>query len=111
MPKDHYLFNLDHKKISSNYLNYNNLHYIFFDGSTELLNDERFKKIKKKTNIYYVGRLSEFWRNIENSQPLFDEDLNTLIKNIEYTKKSILFFIKVFLKNFSLQFLVLKNLD
>ena len=48
MPKEHYLFNLDDKNLDLNYLKFNHLHYIFFDGSTEFINDERFKKIKKK---------------------------------------------------------------
>ena len=82
MPKDHYLFGLDDKNIDENYLKFNQLHYIFLDGSTEFLYDERFKKIKKKTNIYYVGQLNEFWKNVDNSQPLFNDDLKTLIENI-----------------------------
>ncbi len=100
MPKGHYLFNLDDKNLDLNYLKFDHLHYIFFDGSTEFLNDERFKQIKKRTNIYYVGQLNQFWKNIENSQPLFNSDLNTLIENIEHTKKKFPFFYKkYFLKN------------
>lgn len=48
MPKDHYLFNLDEKKINNEYLNYNNLHYILLDGATEYLSDTRLGNIKKK---------------------------------------------------------------
>ena len=43
MPKEHYLFNLDEKKINNEYLNYKNLHYILLDGSTEFLNNLNIK--------------------------------------------------------------------
>ena len=79
------LFGLDDKNIDENYPKFNQLHYIFLDGSTEFLYDERFKN--KKTNIYYVGQLNEFWKNVDNSQPLFNDDLKTLIENIETSKK------------------------
>ena len=65
LPKEHYLFNLDETKIDTNYLNFDNLHYIFFDGSTEFLNDKRFKQIKKQTKIYYVGRLENFGKMLK----------------------------------------------
>ncbi len=101
LPKEHYLFNLDETKIDTNYLNFDNLHYIFFDGSTEFLNDKRFKQIKKQTNIYYVGRLEKFWKNVKDSRPLFsnlNDDLDKNIKNVK--KKYPIFFIKYFIKNF-----------
>src|SRR6056300_1321274 len=62
MPKDHFLFNLDHSEIKDkdDYLKYKHLHYIFLDGSVEYLEDQRFKKIRKEVNIYYVGKLNSF---------------------------------------------------
>jgi len=101
MPDDHYLFNLDDNQIDKNYLDYKNLHYIFFDGSTEFLNDDRFKNIKKKVNIYYVGQIPGFWENIKNCQPLFSDNINDLDRNIiEIKKKYPIFFKKYFLKIF-----------
>ena len=75
MPKNHYLFNLDEKQINDEYLNYDNLHYILLDGSTEYLQDKRLRNIKKKVNIYYVGKLDNFWKDIENAEPLFPDNL------------------------------------
>jgi hypothetical protein len=101
MPKDHYLFHLDKIDLDESYIKYSNLHYIFLDGPVNYLEDERFKKIKKKVNIHYVGKLNNFWRKIENSQPLFSNDLN---KNkeiiIETEKKFPIFFKKYYLKKF-----------
>ena len=79
MPKNHYLFNLDKKELDESYKKYDNLYYIFLDGPVQYLEDERFKKIKKKVNIYYVGRLNNFWKKVENSQPLFSNDLSASI--------------------------------
>ena len=100
MPKDHYLFNLDNKNLDQEYLNFKHLHYIFFDGSKEFLNDDRFKKIDGKINVYYVGKLNSFWKNIKNAQPLFsnNEDIELNIKKIK--KKFPIFFKKYFLKSF-----------
>ncbi len=99
MPKDHYLFNLDDKEIQKEYLNFKNLHYIFFDGSTEFFKDERFKKIEQKVNIYYVGKLNCFWKDVENAQPLFSDNLDDLNHNIvEIKKKFPIFFKKYFIK-------------
>ena len=76
MPEDHYLFDLDKTDLDESYKKYNNLHYIFLDGPVHYLEDERFKKIKKKVNIYYVGKLNNFWKKIENAHPLFSNDFN-----------------------------------
>ena len=99
MPKEHYLFNLDEKKINNEYLNYKNLHYILLDGSTEYLSDSRLKNIKKKVNIYYVGKLDNFWRNIKHAQLLFPENLNDFNNTLTKIKKKFpIFFKKYFLK-------------
>jgi len=99
MPKDHFLFNLDEKNIDNNYLKYKHLHYIFLDGPAHYLEDERFKKIKKEVNIYYVGKLNCFWKTIKNSQQLFSDDLNENLNTIELVKKKFpIFFKKYFLK-------------
>ena len=99
MPKEHYLFNLDEKKINNEYLNYKNLHYILLDGSTEYLSDSRLKNIKKKVNIYYVGKLDNFWRNNKHAQPLFQENLNDFNNTLIKIKKEFpIFFKKYFLK-------------
>jgi len=101
MPKDHYLFNLDEKKINNKYLNYNNLHYILFDGATEYLSDTRLHNIKKKVNIYYVGKLDNFWKDIKNSESLFPDSFdkfNDLLPKIK--KKFPIFFKKYFFKKF-----------
>ena len=95
MPKDHYLFNLDDKKIDKEYLNYKHLHYIFLDGSVEFLKDKRFKSINRKINIYYVGKLDSFWKDVENSKPLFSDDIEQvcLSRNVIRTKiKNLKFF-------------------
>ena len=99
MPKNHYLFNLDEKQINDKYLNYDNLHYILLDGSTEYLQDKRLRNIKKKVNIYYVGKLDNFWKDIENAEPLFPDNLdefNDLLPKIK--KRFPIFFKKYFLK-------------
>lgn len=99
MPKNHYLFNLDDKKINKDYLNYKHLHYIFLDGSIEFLKDKKYQNIKKKTNIYYVGKLDVFWKNIQKSQPLFSDDISEIEENIiEIKKKFPIFFKKYFFK-------------
>jgi hypothetical protein len=101
MAKDHYLFNLDEKKINNEYLNYNNLHYILFDGATEYLSDTRLHNIKKKVNIYYVGKLNNFWKDIKNSEPLFPasfDEFNDLLPKIK--KRFPIFFKKYFFKKF-----------
>ena len=101
MPKDHYLFNLDDKKINNEYLNYNNLHYILHDGATEYLSDTRLKNIKKKVNIHYVGKLDNFWQDIKNSKPLFPDTLNEFNDLLpEVRKRFPIFFKKYFLKKF-----------
>ena len=93
MPKDHYLFNLDDKKINNEYLDYNNLHYILHDGAIEYLSDTRLKNIKKKVNIYYVGKLDNFWKDIKNSKPLFPDSLNEFNKLLpEIRKRFPIFF-------------------
>ena len=89
MPKDHFLFNLDNNKINYDYLNYKNLHYIFLDGSVQYLEDERFKKITKEVNIYYVGKLDRFWSQINKAQPLFSDNLEENLKIIEQVQKKI----------------------
>ena len=99
MPKDHYLFNLDKKNLNENYEKYKYLHYIFLDGPVEYLEDDRFKKIKKKVNIYYVGKLNNFWKNIENSNPLFPNDLDKNLETISKIEKEFpIFFKKYYLK-------------
>jgi hypothetical protein len=101
MPKDHYLFNLDEKKINNEYLNYNNLHYILFDGATEYLSDTKLQNIKKKINIYYVGKFDYFWKDIKNSQSLFPasvDEFNDLLPKIK--KKFPIFFKKYLFKKF-----------
>ena len=99
MPKDHFLFNLDKKDIDNSYLNYKYLHYIFLDGAAEYLEDEKFKKIKSKVNIYYVGKLDNFWNNIKNSFPLYSDNINENLNTIKQVKKKYpIFFKKYFLK-------------
>ena len=101
MPKDHYLFDLDKIDLDESYIKYNNLHYIFLDGPVQYLEDERFKKIKKKVNIYYVGKLNNFWKKVENAHPLFSNDLKKnkdIISKIE--KEFPIFFKKYYLKKF-----------
>lgn len=101
LPENHYFFNLDDKELDEKYKNHNKLHYIFLDGSNEYLKDERFKKIEKKVNIYYVGKLKKFWQNIENAEPLFSNDIKILEKNIESAKKKYpIFFTKYYIKVF-----------
>ena len=101
MPKDHYLFNLDDKKINNEYLDYNNLHYILHDGAIEYLSDTRLKNIKKKVNIYYVGKLDNFWKDIKNTKPLFPDSLNEFNDLLpEIKKKFPIFFKKYCLKKF-----------
>lgn len=101
MPKDHYLFDLDKIDLDESYLKYKNLHYIFLDGPVHYLEDERFKKIKKKVNIYYVGKLNNFWKKIENAYPLFSNDLNKNIDIVRETEKKFpIFFKKYYLKKF-----------
>ena len=98
MPEDHYLFNLDDNNLDQKYKNFKHLHYIFFDGGTEFLNDERFKKIDRKINIYYVGKLNSFWKNIENAQPLFSSNENIELNIKEIKKKISNFFQKISVK-------------
>ncbi len=99
MPKNHFLFHLDHREINDNYLEYKHLHYIFLDGSVEYLEDQRFKKIKKEVNIYYVGKLSSFWKKIKNAYPLFSDDIDENLNTIEQVKKKFpIFFKKYFIK-------------
>ena len=101
LPKDHFFFNLDDNKIDPNYINFNTLHYFFFDGSAEYLRDNRLKQIKKKLKIYYVGRLGKFWNNIENSSLLFTKNYKELEKDIIVAKKKFpIFFMKYYLKCF-----------
>ncbi len=111
MPEDHYLFNLDDNNLDQKYKNFKHLHYIFFDGATEFLNDQRFKKIDRKINIYYVGRLNSFWKNIDNSQPLFssNENIESNIKEIK--KKFPIFFKKYFLKCFLTSLINFKEIN
>jgi len=97
MPKDHYLFNLDEKKINNEYLNYNNLHYILLDGATEYLSDTRLENIKKKVNIYYVGKLDFFWKDIKNSESLFPDSLDEFNDFFPKIKKKFPIFLIFFL--------------
>jgi hypothetical protein len=99
MPKDHFLFNLDSSEIKDDYLKYKHLHYIFLDGSVEYLEDQRFKKISKEINIYYVGKLDSFWKKIKNAHPLFSDDINENLDIIEQVKINFpIFFKKYFIK-------------
>ncbi len=112
MPKDHYLFNLDEKKINNEYLSYNNLHYILLDGATEYIADKRLRNIKSKINIYYVGKLDAFWNNIENAQPLFPDSLDEFYEFLPKIKKKFpIFFKKYFLKKFITTLINLKNFE
>ena len=97
MPKDHFLFNLNENEFNNNHLNYKHLHYILLDGSVEFLEDERLKKIKEKINIYYVGRLDNFWKSVEYSQPLFDDNLDKNLEIFEIAKKKYPIFFKKYL--------------
>ena len=113
MPKDHYLFNLDNKIINNDYLNYKNLHYFLLDGATEYLSDLRLKNLKGKENLnlYYVGKLNSFWKNIKNTTPLFSENLDELNDIIPKIKKTYpIFFKKYLLKKIFTTLVNLKNL-
>ena len=112
MPKDNYLFNLDEKNLDNNYLRFKNLHYVVLDGPVQYLEDERLKKIKRKVNIHYVGKLDQFWNKIENSQPLFEEDYKKnreIINNVR--QKFPIFFKKYFIKKFFTTLNNLKKMD
>lgn len=101
MPKDHFLFNLDSSEIKDkdDYLKYKHLHYFFLDGSVEYLEDQRFKKIRKEVNIYYVGKLNSFWKKIKNAYPLFSDDMHENLYIIEQVQKKFpIFFKKYFIK-------------
>ena len=112
MPKGHYLFNLDERKINDDYLNYKNLHYILLDGATEYLSDKRLQNLKNKENfnIYYVGKLDFFWKDIKNAEPLFSDnlDLNNLIPLIK--KNFPIFFKKYFLKKIATTLVNIKRI-
>jgi len=97
MPKNDYLFNLDEKNINNEYLKYENLHYIVLDGATQHTTDARIQNIKKKVNIYYVGKFNEYWKHIQNSQLLFPDNLDDFNNLIHKIKKKFPFFFKKYL--------------
>ena len=66
--------NLNKDNLDESYLNYNNLHFIVLDGPVQHMNDQRLKKIRKKTQIYYVGKFDNYWRNIENASLLYPDN-------------------------------------
>ena len=111
MPEDHYLFNLDNNNLDESYLNYNNLHFIVLDGPVQHMNDQRLKKIRKKTQIYYVGKFDNYWRNIENASLLYPDNPSDQEKILLSIKKKFpIFFKKYFLKKLLTTFSGIKNL-
>ncbi len=111
MPDDHYLFNLDNNNLDESYLNYNNLHFIILDGPVQHMNDQRLKKLRKKTQIYYVGKFDNYWQNIENASLLYSDnpsDHEKVLLNIR--KKFPIFFKKYFLKKLLTTFSGIKNI-
>ena len=72
---------------------------IFFDGSTEFLNDKRLNEIKKQTKIYYVGRLEKFWKSVKITTIVFylNDDLDKILKMLKKNTIFLKYFIKIFL--------------
>tara|TARA_B100000989_G_scaffold45826_1_gene29404 strand:- start:5620 stop:6624 length:1005 start_codon:yes stop_codon:yes gene_type:complete len=111
IPEDNYLFNLDETHLDENYLNYNKLHFVILDGAVQHLNDQRLKKIKKETKIYYVGKFDNYWGKIENSELLYSNNCNDQREILNKIKcKFPFFFKKYLLKKFFTSFSGIKNL-